>query len=62
MNLRSGKMAFCLRLLVVLTKDPSSVPSSHMTTHNHQSFLFQVNRHPLLGSVDTAYKCLLTYL
>lgn len=62
MNLRSGKMAFCLRLLVVLTKDPSSVPSSHMTTHNHQSFLFQVNHHPLLGSVDTAYKCLLTYL
>lgn len=62
MNLRSGNMTFCLRLLVVLTKDPSSVPSSHMTTHNHQSFLFQVNRHPLLGSVDTAYKCLLTYL
>lgn len=62
MNLRSGKMAFCLRLLVVLTKDPSPVPSSHMTTHNHQSFLFQVNHHLLLGSMDTAYKCSLTYL
>lgn len=62
MNLRSGKMAFCLRLLVVLTKDPSPVPDSHMTTHNHQSFLFQENHHPLLGSMDTAYKCSFTYL
>lgn len=55
MSLRSGKIVLCLRLLVVLTKDPSSVPSSHMTSHNWQPFLFQVNHHPLLGSVDTAY-------
>jgi hypothetical protein len=45
------EMAQCIRILLVLAEDLSSIPSIHKAAHNHPYFQFQGIQPPLLESV-----------